>query len=103
MQRVREHHIVLNRLLKDERLNPNRALLAEVLAMWTDTQGEEKTLITDILRSVWVSSKYVKWSDDDDPPTPAPGSMTEQQQSEQIKNVFASILSDASEATHAGS
>lgn len=92
MRRVREYHIILNRLLRDERLNPNRALLAVVLSMLTDTEGEEYELIKSVIQSVWGNPKYARWSDPDDPATPQANSNREIEQTEQIKSVFADLL-----------
>lgn len=92
MRRAREYHIVLNRLLRDERLNPNRALLAVALSMLTDAEGDEVDLIKSVLATVWGNPKMVRWSDEDDPRVPNPSTERERDQAEQIKSVWDSLL-----------
>jgi hypothetical protein len=92
MRRVREYHVILNRLLKDERLNPNRALLAVALSMLTDTEGDEHELIKSVIRAVWGTPKYSRWGDEDDPQTPRDSNALELAQTEEIKTVFANLL-----------
>jgi hypothetical protein len=98
MQRKREHRIVLNRLLRDERISPNRSLLAEVLSMWLDAESdEEKAFVQDLIKNVWANPKRVRWIDEDDPQEEANRTNLEQEARDKIKDVFDQLLGSRSE------
>jgi hypothetical protein len=68
MQSRRDHRIRLNRILRDERIAPNRALLAEMLYLYLDAEeGPEKTLIQQTLEVNFNNAKLIKWKDGQDP------------------------------------
>lgn len=97
MQRVREHRIHLNRILRHESLNPNRALLAQALQMWIDADPEEKELMSQILRGVWVNPKQINWKDEGDPGIPNPESKTEAEDMATMRGIFSQIVANKGE------
>ena len=68
MKRIREHNQDLKRLTKNERLAPNRGLLAVALSMYLDAdEGPEKELFFNLLKNVWVDARRVRlWLDTED-------------------------------------
>ncbi len=94
MKRIREHNQDLKRLIKNERLAPNRGLLAVALSMYLDAdEGEEKELFFNMLKNVWVSPKTIKWVDSEDKGDD-PATIYEQQKIAQIRSAFDAVLAE---------
>lgn len=88
MQRLREHRIFMNRILRDERLTPNRALLAEMMMLWMDAEADEKAFVQGIINSVFGSPTRVRWRDEDDPPPTGQSGPLEKEAESQIREAF---------------
>ena len=57
----------LNRVIEDERLLPNRRLLALILMMYFDAEvGEEKELVLFLLRNQFLTPRGMRMYDDED-------------------------------------
>ena len=101
MQRMREHRINLNRLVRHEGMNPNRQLLPVMLSMWMDADAGEKEVLLELLLNTFGSPKRVRWTDDGDPKVADPQGKAEREADKTMKDVFASILqrSESSEGS----
>lgn len=75
-------------------MSPNRALLAQVLAMYFDTEtDEERTLIHMILVVQFGDPRHIKWLDAYDPPSSETHlSRGDAAATDKMRDVFASIL-----------
>lgn len=91
--RLREHRIVLNKLLRDDRISPNRRLLAQLLAMMLDANTEEdrQFLKTLMLESFAPGRRATKWTDDEDPAGES-NSLLDQQSGSEINSVFDQVV-----------
>lgn len=70
MLRKKQHQSDLNRIIRDVRLSPNRAMLAILISMREDAETDEDRLIyTTILLSTFGDPKHIKWLDAEDPPS----------------------------------
>jgi hypothetical protein len=59
-----KHKGVLNQILKDTRLSPNRRLLAELLRLWLDSEDtNEKAILLQIIVANYGSSQRPFWLD----------------------------------------
>lgn len=87
--RLREHRTALNKILRDERLSPDRRVLASCLALWLDAASvEDQQFLRSLMEGVWVKPKRWKWDDD----SGEPQSLLEQQTVGKLKGVFDAIL-----------
>lgn len=94
MKRTREHNIDLKRLIKNERLAPNRGLLAVALSMYLDAEpGEEKDLFFNLLKNVWVSPKKIQWVDSEDVGDD-PVATAEKEKISQLRAAFDAVLDE---------
>lgn len=84
----------MNRLLADVRLSPNRALLAQMLAMYFDlVKTDDQDMMRALLMCVFGNPKLIKWFDNEDPPSEETHlSRRDAAATEKIRDVFASIL-----------
>ncbi len=81
--------MALNKILADERLQPNRKLLAELIVLYLDSDGpEEKELFSDLLRSVYTK-RGVDWNDSEDVAEPV-DSLTKKA-SDSIRNILGNL------------
>lgn len=69
MRRLKKHQASINKILKldPSQLTGNRRLLAEMLAIWLDSEGEEKEFIQSIIASTFGSAQRIRWTDPEDP------------------------------------
>jgi hypothetical protein len=63
MKRKKEHQRILTKILNNERLSPNRALLGSIVSQMLDAETEAETeLLTKIILS-FVDGKGIRWTD----------------------------------------
>lgn len=95
LERAKQHHTVLNRLLADVRLSPNRALLAQMLAMYFDVvKPEDQELMRSLLVNVFGNPRLIKWMDNEDPPSDETHlTRRDAAATQQMREVFSQILS----------
>lgn len=94
LERQKQHRTVLNRLLKDIRLSPNRALLAEMLAIYFDVvKPEDQEMLKSLLIGSFGNAKLIRWYDNEDPPSEEKFlSRRDAAATEKIRDVFSEIL-----------
>lgn len=91
--RLREHRTALNKILRDDRLSPNRRVLAFCLSLWLDTTAtDDQLFLRNLMEGVWINPKRWKWLDDEDPQQVEPQSLLEQQAVSKIKGAFDSMI-----------
>ena len=85
---------VLNKLCLDERLSPNRRLLAAILGMQMDAETMmDKKAYTAILVGTFVNRNGVQLYDNEDIRNgPDPRTNIEQKADEEVRDVFTAIL-----------
>jgi hypothetical protein len=94
--RIRQHRIALTKILRDDRLSPNRRLLAFCLALWLDAEhaaGQE--FVQNLVKAVWVTPERWRWTgpgDREDGKNDDPQSVLEQQTVRRMKGVFDDLL-----------
>lgn len=101
MRRWKKHVANLNRILKDTTLPGSRRILAQVLAMWMDAEGEDKKVLTMILLGTYgPSGRGIKWADTDesDPAKDDQTTVRDMHARNHIKSVFAQILGEELES-----
>jgi hypothetical protein len=117
---VREHRTALARILNDDRLSPNRRLLAEVLALYIDADQEkrkyagdktpedefdevaaarDKALIHDLIRSEFIDQRGFRFTEKGEGVEEERQTKIEKEAVETMKSVFNSILGDAPSAS----
>jgi hypothetical protein len=93
MKRVREHRRYLHKVVMDDRLSPNRRLLAAVLCQWIDADPDERDTVTKILLGVWANPKQVKWVDEEDDGLPKdPNTLIEAEARKKIASIFENVI-----------
>lgn len=94
LERQKLHRGVLNRLLADVRLSPNRALLAELLALYFDVvKTEDQELLRSLLVATFGNPRLIRWMDNEDPPSDEKFlNRGDQAATEKIRDVFSEIL-----------
>ncbi len=94
--RLRQHRTSLAKILRDDRLSPNRRLLAFCLALWLDAnQTTDQQFVQNLVQAVWVSPQRWRWSgtgDREDGKGDDPQSLLEQQTVRRMKSVFDDLL-----------
>lgn len=91
------HKTVLNRIIADERLMPNRKLLAELIRMYIDATGDDKLLMKTIILGEFVNKNGLKLYDNEDTAnTNKTGdrTATEQVAAARVKDVMSSIFGE---------
>ena len=95
MRRKGDKHIgVLNQILKDTRLSPNRRLLAELFRLWLDCEDRnEKAILLQIIVANYGSSQRPYWLDktDDGKPKQFPVNSMDIKASDALKKYFEAI------------
>jgi hypothetical protein len=62
MSKLARHKEVIYRLVRDERLSPNRRILAEMLMLWIDeTDLDMKERLLKIIEAQFGTPKIIKW------------------------------------------
>lgn len=93
--RLRENRTALTRLLRDDRLTPNRRLLGFCMALWLDAREEvDRQFIQRLMEAVWVSPIRTRWTDSDDPQEPQSLTNVEREGALQIKGIFDNLLKE---------
>ena len=92
MRKKGDKHIgVLNKILKDDRLSPNRRMLAEMLRLWLDADDKnEKAILLQLIVANFGSSQKVYWLDktDDGKPKQFPQNSMDIKAAEALKKYF---------------
>lgn len=95
--RLRENRTALTKLLRDDRLTPNRRLLAFCMALLLDAREEaDREFIQRLIEAVWVSPSRTRWNDSDDPQEPQSLTNVERDGALQIKSIFDTMLKETS-------
>lgn len=98
MLRHKKYQITFNRLLKDERISPNRRMLLALLQIYTDAKAsgdhEEADKFWDIIKVQYGSSYRVNWTDREDPMTEYEQTQVEMAAAREIKEMYASLGGD---------
>lgn len=96
MKRLVKHKTVLHRILKDERLSPNKRLLGEMLYLWLDVDDpENKKEIMSLIQATYGSPRRVLWKDGDSPQLIPSLSKIEAEAQASLKEFFAQAQEDA--------
>lgn len=56
----------INRLLRDERLSPNRRTILAILKLWMKLDGSDKDFIKGVIDRQFGSGARIKWTDPED-------------------------------------
>ena len=94
---IKYHKTILNKIILDERLLPNRKLLAELLKMYIDSTGDDKLLLKTIILGEFVNRNGLKLYDTEDAAqTNKPGdrTATEQVAAARVKDVMSNIFGE---------
>jgi hypothetical protein len=94
---IKYHKTMLNKILADERLMPNRKLLAGLIKMFLDSTGDDKALFKTIILGEFLNKNGLKLYDTEDTAqTNKPGdrSFVEQAASANIKSVMSGIFGE---------
>lgn len=87
------HQDTLKRLLRNEGMPPNKALLAELLSMYFDLiRDDDRDLIREIIRSTYGDPKSPRYRDRDDPPEQTTQTRGEIAQTSQIRDIMTAVL-----------
>ena len=98
MQRVTKHKTVLNKILRDERLSPNRRLLGEMLALWLDSQDkDEKATILKLIEANFGSPKRTLWGEGNSPELKTSLGQIEAEATAALKEYFEQVKEAADE------
>lgn len=82
----------LNRIVKDERLYPNRRMLAAMIHMYFDAQNEqEKSLFHDIIRYSFLNKSSITLADTDDTAAKEPGTNLEKEAAKTVRSLIDNI------------
>lgn len=88
MRRLMKHRVILNRLLKDDRLSPNRRMLGELLSMWLDCDGDERDKVWEIIKAQYGSAEKVRWVSSEDAEQKESQANIEKQAIEGLRSMF---------------
>lgn len=123
MQRVREHRTDLSKLIKDDRLSPNRRLLAELFALYIDADQEkrqyagkntpkeefdeaaaarDKALFHDVIRSEFVNKRGLNYVEAGETDETDKQTRIEIDAANKLKGIFDDILGKTSAAPIGG-
>jgi hypothetical protein len=94
---IKYHKTMLNKVLADERLMPNRKLLASLVKMYLDSTADDKAFFKTIILGEFINKNGLKLYDTEDTAqTNKPGDKTlvEQAASANIKNVMTNIFGE---------
>lgn len=92
MRRLKKHQQSINKILKldPSQITGNRRLLAEMLAIWLDSDGDEKEFIQNIIAATFGSAQRTRWNDPEDPTQkPADQSNATKEATADLKDVLA--------------
>ena len=96
MKRLKWYKTVMNKVCLDERLSPNRRMMAGLIGMYMDAdEGEEQKLMKAILLGEFVTGKGIKYFDKEDDNIAYQRELTkklEKDADESIKSVFDAVL-----------
>lgn len=94
--RLRENRVALTKLLRDDRLTPNRRILAFCLALWLDARDDaDRQFLQRLIEAVWVSPVRTRWNDPDDPSEQPVQTNLERDGAAEIKGIFDQMLRGA--------
>lgn len=63
MRRVDKHQSLLSKLVNDERLSPHRRLLAEMLILWLESEGEVRERVLKLIEAQFGTPRRIKWGE----------------------------------------
>lgn len=90
----------INRILKDERLSPNRRSLMAVLKIWINMEpGPEKEWFRGIIDAQFGNPQRTRWTDAEDSAEKESQSNITKEADATIKNIFSEALKERSDET----
>jgi hypothetical protein len=92
--RLKANQVNLNRILKDDRIPGSRRILAQILKMWIEAEGEDRKVLTAVLLGTFGGQR-IRWADGDE--SAVTGQETTKLDIEtrtQIKDALAQILGE---------
>lgn len=91
MRRLKKHQASINKILKLDpgQLSGNRRLLAEMLAIWLDSDGTDREFIQSVIGATFGSAQRVRWNDPEDPPSKPDQSNANKDHSASLKEALA--------------
>jgi hypothetical protein len=94
---IKYHKTILNKILADERLMPNRKLLAGLVKLYLDSTGDDKHLFKTIILGEFLNNNGIKLYDSMDTSQnnkPGDRTLVEQAASANIKSVMSGIFGE---------
>jgi len=91
-----KHRSILTKILKDDRISPNRRLLGEMLHLWLDAETvEDKQQLMSLIQATYGSPKRTTWKDGECSDIETSFSKAEADAQESLKKFFAEAQKDS--------